>query len=184
MRTLPRSRPGAFLSALLATVPLLLASTLSAGPDAWSQTSTSSVRAPEYFSTFCESYGILSGSVNAPGATNGRYGTPSPGERFTFTATGVGTGTWRIVGDSAGAQTLASGGTFPGTLTFTVPPSLPVTGVGFYVDTYTGNGDTISGTCQETSSVDVPALSGWSQLALVLLLGSLGFVAFRLRRQG
>jgi hypothetical protein len=170
--------------AVLATFAVLLAPAIGADTsgDGWTPVSGAIGNSIEASSAFCRGYAPFSGIVIGPGSTNGKTGGSAPGEKFTLTATGVGIGTWRIVSDPTGATTLASGGVFPGTLTYTVPASPIPAGVGFYVDTYVGNGDTISGFC-ETNPPEIPALSGWSQLALVMLLGSLGFVAFRLRRQ-
>jgi len=131
----------------------------------------------EAVSQYCIDYSI-SGSVVAAGDTNGTYGPFTDEDSFTFTATGNGTGTWRIVGDPSGVQTLASGGTFPGTLTFQVPLGQTQDGVGFYVDSYTGEGDTISGTCNGVSRA-IPTLSNWSKVLMLVLLGSIGFAVFR-----
>lgn len=173
--------PVAFLAAMLLFVPSAFAAGVTG--DGWRPAGAAVPNVIDASSGFCLNYGIVSGSVIGPGSTAGEFGTPVAGEKFTFTATGVGVGTWRIVGDPGGVTTLASGGVFPGTLTYTVPASPLPTGVGFFVDTYAGNGDTISGVCQ-SNPIDIPTLSRWSLLALVLLLGSFGFVAFRLRRQG
>jgi len=98
-------------------------------------------------SAFCENYNI-SGPATAPGDTSGNFGAMEAGDTFTFTATGNGTGTWRIVGSPEGNPTYTAGGTFPGTLTYVVPAGgLMTDGMGYYVDSYTGTGDTISGSC-------------------------------------
>ena len=133
-------------------------------------------------SDFCANYNI-SGPATSPGSTSGDFGTMEAGDTFTFTATGNGTGTWRIVGGPDGNPTFASGGTFPGTLTYEVPPSGPVTdGMGFFVDTYTGEGDTISGSSGDDVSAPVPSLSSWSRILAVVLIGLFGFAAFQRRR--
>ena len=139
-----------WLMAILTAVPLLVASTAWAdAPDAgWSR------QVLRLSSTFCANYGV-SGIVTRPGDTGGDYGTPAAGDRFTFVATGNGTGTWRIVDDPSGVRTLTPGGVFPGSLTYTVPAGGMVTGVGFFVDTYAGNGDTITGSCTDSL---IPAL--------------------------
>ena len=95
-------------------------------------------------------------------------------------ATGTGTGTWRIVADAGGVTTLTAGGVFPGGLTYVVPASPIPPGVGFFVDTYVGNGDTITGTCTGPAN-SIPTLSEWAQIVLVMLLGMFGFAAYRRR---
>lgn len=162
--------------AIVAAVPLLVAST------GWAATADGGwTRQFLKISAFCANYAPLSGNVTGPGSTSGRVGTPAPGDRFHFVATGSGTGTWRIVGEPTGVTTLASGGVFPGTLNYEVPASPIPPGVGFYVDTYAGNGDTITGMCTGPAN-GIPALSGWAQIGLVMLLGLFGFAAYRLRR--
>ena len=171
----------------LAALLFLFTSAVSAGE--WGQ----EVQRPEKFepidsknkvmaSAFCTSYSI-SGTVSAPGDTNGSFGTMEAGDTFTFTATGNGTGTWRIVGDPSGAPTYTSGGTFPGTLTYEVPAGgLTTDGMGFYVDSYTGAGDTISGSCGNAASAPIPSLSFWSRILVVVLIGLIGFAAFQRKR--
>jgi hypothetical protein len=132
-------------------------------------------------SDFCNSYNI-SGPVSGPGSTNGTFGDVLAGDTFTFNATGNGTGTWRIVGDGGGIITYTSGGTFPGTLSYTFPADETGIGIGFYVDTYTGNGDTISSFCGDGEAVGVPTMTSWSQILMVALLGLLGLAAFRYAR--
>ena len=138
-------------------------------------------------SAFCENYN-LTGGATGPGDTSGDFGTMEPGDTFTFTATGNGTGTWRIVGDSSGDPTYTPGGTFPGTLTYEVPASGQVAaGIGFYVDSYTGAGDTISGSCGDSASAlspsaPIPSLSFWSRILVVVLIGLFGFAAFQRKR--
>lgn len=165
---------------------LLLFFVSSANADEWTPASSRADKPQTAaISDDCAAYGQLIGSVSGPGDTNGQFGNYTAGDSFEFIATGSGTGTWRIVGDPDGVQTLASGGTFPGTLTYTVPVGTTLTGAGFYVDSYTGPGDTIFGTCGDgipTVQVPVPATSFWSLLVLVMLLGLVGFVAFRRMR--
>lgn len=133
----------------------------------------------------CANYGILEGSVTGPGSTSGQFGIFTAPDSFIFTATGSGTGTWRIVGDPGGAQTLAAGGTFPGELAYSVPEGETIEGVGFYVDTYTGEVDTITGVCVGgapavmPANIPVPSLSLWSKMLMVMLLGLVGFAVFR-----
>lgn len=129
-------------------------------------------------SDFCNSYSI-SGEVTGPGDTSGNYGDVTAGDTFTFTATGGGTGTWRIVGDPGGSITYASGGVFPGTLTYQVTADALDVGVGYYVDTYTGESSTISSTCGDGPTVGVPSMSSWSLILMVFLLGVVGFSLYR-----
>ncbi len=167
-----------WLIAVLAAVPLLAtpgfaAVSASAG---WAP----KLSQPAAASSFCASYRIA-GAVSAAGNTNGALGTLTEGETFTFTATGAGTGTWRVVGDGGGVTTLLAGGTFPGTLSYTFHAPQIGPGVGFFVDSYTGTGDTITASCS-AAPVPVPTLAEWSQIALVLLVGLLGLAAIRQRR--
>ena len=112
-------------------------------------------------SEFCENYNV-SGPVTTPGSTNGSFGAMEAGDTFTFTATGNGTGTWRIVGDPSGDPTYTAGGVFPGTLTYVVPAGGQIAdGMGFYVDSYTGEGDTISGSCGGVASAPVHDRRGY-----------------------
>lgn len=131
-------------------------------------------------SDFCANYNI-SGQATAPGDTSGTFGTMGAGDAFTFTATGNGTGTWRIVADPNGITTYTPGGTFPGTLTYEVTAGA-VPGIGFYVDSYTGAGDTISGSCGDAVSAPIPSLSFWSRILVVVLIGLIGFAAFQRKR--
>jgi len=133
-------------------------------------------------SAFCESYNI-SGPATVPGDTSGTFGAMEAGDTFTFTATGNGTGTWRIVGSPSGDPTYTAGGTFPGTLTYVVPAGgLTTDGMGYYVDSYTGTGDTISGSCGDAASAPVPSLSFWSRILVVVFIGLFGFAAFQRKR--
>ena len=135
-------------------------------------------------SEFCANYNI-SGPATVPGDTSGSFGAMEAGDTFTFTATGNGTGTWRIVGEPDGTPTYTPGGTFPGTLTYVVPAGgqLPG-GMGYYVDSYTGAGDTISGSCGDAlvPSAPVPSLSFWSRILGVGLIGVIGFAALQRKR--
>ena len=176
----------------LAALLFLFTSAVSAGE--WGQ----EVQRPERFepidskskvkaSVYCANYNI-SGQATAPGDTSGDFGTMEAGDTFTFTATGNGTGTWRIVGDPSGVPTYTPGGTFPGTLTYVVPAGgQTADGMGFYVDSYTGAGDTISGSCGDAvsalvPSAPVPSLSFWSRILVVVLIGLIGFAAFQRKR--
>ncbi len=176
----------------LVALLFLFSSAVSAGE--WGQ----EVQRPEKFepidskskvmaSTFCTTYSI-SGPVTAPGDTSGDFGAMEAGDTFTFTATGNGTGTWRIVGNPEGDLTYTPGGTFPGTLTYEVPAGgLTDGGMGYYVDSYTGTGDTISGSCGDAvsalvPSAPIPSLSFWSRILVVVLIGLIGFAAFQRKR--
>ena len=162
--------------AILTAVPLLVASTVGAtAPDnGWTRQFLK-------VSAFCANYAPFSGNVTGPGSTGGKLGAAAPGDTFMLVASGPGTGTWRIVADPAGATTLTPGGVFPGTLFYVVPAGGSTTGVGFFVDTYAGNGTTITGSCQGPAN-GIPTLSAWAQMALAMLLGIFGFAAYRLRR--
>lgn len=169
-----------------ATTMLLFLLASSANAAGWGQSlrqvekagSTNKIQA--VISNDCANY-YVTGNVTAPGNTNGDYGTWNPGDTFTFTATGNGTGSWRIVGDPSGSITYVSGGTFPGTLSLVVPGGGIGDGVGFYVDSYTGEGDTITGTCGMAQAAPIPASSQWNRILLILLLGLVGLAAFRRR---
>ena len=161
---------------------LLFTSAVNAGEWGLAESEPGDPKSTILASAFCESYNI-SGSATVPGDTNGTFGTMEAGDTFTFTATGNGTGTWRIVGDPSGNPTYTPGGTFPGTLIYVVPASGQIaTGMGFYVDSHTGTGDTISGTCGGAASAPVPSLSFWSRILVVVLIGLIGFAAFRRKR--
>lgn len=143
--------------------------------DSWSGSDRNGAKAGTSLesSDFCQSY-FISGSVTGPGSTNGSFGDTEPGDHFVFNATGNGTGSWRIVGDPEGSVTFASGGTFPGTLTFTVQElGFLAPGVGFYVDDYTGDGDEIQGYCGDIPN-PVPTASTWALWLLVLAVGMFG----------
>jgi len=142
---------------------------------------TEKPRQQAYGFRFCNSYNI-SGTIEGPGSTSGNFGDVLAGDTFRFTTTGNGTGTWRIVGDPEGGITYISGGTFPGTLSYTFPADETGIGIGFYVDTYTGNGDTISGTCGDGEASGIPAMASWSQILMIALLGLFGLAAFRYAR--
>jgi hypothetical protein len=117
----------------------------------------------------CGSFATLSSTFQAaPGFTNGIFGVPLPGEVFRVNVVGPGTGTFRIVGDPAGALTLAGPATVPGTLVFTAPYTPPPTlaGVGFFFDAGAGT-VTLGASC---SPPQVPALNRWGLLALILAL--------------
>lgn len=147
-------------------------------PQRLAQSGTTSPPSKVMASQPCTSYSI-NDNIDSAGDTWGFVQGFTGGDFFTFTATGNGTGTWRIVGDGGGAQTLASGGTFPGTLTFEVPTGQVQPGVGYYVDSYSGTGDTITASCGSSPHIPIPTQSTWSLLLMVMLLGLIGFAAFR-----
>lgn len=161
---------------------LLFTSTVNAAEWGLAESEPGDPKSTILASEFCENYNI-SGPATVPGDTSGNFGTMEPGDTFTFTATGNGTGTWRIVGDSDGDPTYTSGGTFPGTLTYVVPASGQMAaGIGYYVDSYTGTGDTISGSCGDAASAPIPSLSFWSRILVVVFIGLFGFAAFQRKR--
>lgn len=162
---------------------LLFTSEVSAGEWGLADSGSNNPKSTILASAFCANYNI-SGPVSGPGDIGGSDGAMEAGDTFTFTATGNGTGTWRIVGDPSGIVTYTPGGTFPGTLTYEVPAGgQTAAGIGFYVDSYTGAGDTISASCGDAVSAPVPSLSFWSRILVVMLIGLVGFAAFRRKRE-
>ncbi|HET9049903.1 MAG TPA: hypothetical protein VFN29_13195 [Chiayiivirga sp.] len=132
----------------------------------------------------CAGFDLISGDYPAAaGLTNGMTGTPEAGETYSITVSGPGTGSFRLVGDSAGLITFAGPTNVPATLTYTIPSGpLPVglQGVGFFFDS--GAGDvTVSATCS-TPAITVPASSFTTQwlLGAFLLVGG-GFWLARMR---
>jgi len=161
---------------------LLFTSAVNAGEWGLTESEPGDPKSTILASEFCANYNI-SGQATVPGDTNGSFGSMEAGDTFTFTATGNGTGTWRIVGDPSGDPTYTAGGAFPGTLTYVVPAGgQAANGMGFYVDSYTGAGDTISGSCGGAVSAPVPSLSFWSRILVVMLIGLFGFAAFQRKR--
>lgn len=168
---------------------LLLLSTANLHAGGWGQGIQKSGKAgsadnkTEAVSGSCSNY-FISGQVTQANDTNGSYGSFAVGDTFTFIATGNGTGTWRVVGDPEGSITYASGGAFPGTLIYTIPAGQSADGIGmgFYVDSYTGEGDTITGSCGEPSR-SVPALGFWTRMLLVLSLGLAALAVFRRKQR-
>jgi hypothetical protein len=131
----------------------------------------------------CDQMASLSATGQVAGSTNGQFGYIGLGKVVTMTASlnTATAGTFRIVGDPAGAVTLAGPSPIPGTLTYvgtgTVPPG--GVGVGFFVDTATGGTVNVNVTCAAPVTA-VPATSHTSLLlmaALLLLAG--GFAVHR-----
>lgn len=125
----------------------------------------------------------ISGTASGAGATSGIPGVFSPGERVTISAT-LGTATaatYRIVGEPAGAVTLAGPANVPGSLSYTVtgplpPPSI---GIGWFLDTTNGTVN-ITATCALAPVEPVPTLSTYGLVATMLLL--VAFAGWRTRR--
>jgi hypothetical protein len=169
-------------AALVSSTALLAAVACSTAFSAtWVQPRTPSLAAT---SGVCASFSTLSGDYAVgPGATNGVYGTPDPGEKFTVTFSGSGSGSFRIVGDPGGTVTLSGPANAPGTLTYIVggsPTGAP--GVGFYFDSGSGS-LTLQASCLSPTTRPAPAL-GARALALLgalLALAGIGF-ARRSRR--
>ena len=137
-------------------------------------------------SSICAQFSILSGDYTAAaGSTNGYYGTAQPGEQFTMTFSGTGTGSFRIVGNPAGTITLSGPGPAPGTLTYTEgsSPAPGAQGIGFYFDS--GEGSlTLQASCRSPITHPAPALGarGLALLAGLLVLVGVSF-ARRVRRR-
>lgn len=127
----------------------------------------------------------LSASGLGVGHTNGDVGTLGAGESVTMTAS-LGTaasGSFRIVGDPGGVNTLAGPSAIPGTLTFTSNGTLPGTsiGVGYFIDA--ANGGTVN--IAVTSSCvlqPVPTTSTNTLLIIAACLALGGVTALYLRR--
>lgn len=131
----------------------------------------------------CAQFSLLSSTLTAaPGITNGFFGVPQIGQTYTVAVIGPGTGTFRIVGDPAGAITYAGPTTVPGTLNFrvTAPPPAGAAGIGFFFDAGAGT-VTVGASCGASS---VPAGNGWGTGILVGLTGLVALAAlFRRRKQ-
>jgi hypothetical protein len=136
-------------------------------------------------SSACATFSILSGDYSVgPGSTNGVYGAPQPGERFTLTFSGEGAGSFRVVGDPAGSVTLSGPANAPGTLTYTAGGSFPggAIGVGFYFDSGSGS-QTLQASCVPPTK-PAPALGGRGLALLGGLLALAGLVFARRSRRG
>jgi hypothetical protein len=144
-------------------------------PKAPSQTAASDV---------CLNFSTLSGDYEVgAGATNGTYGTPLPGERFTVSFSGSGTGSFRVVGDPGGTVTLSGPATAPGTLTYIAggSPVSGAVGVGFYFDSGSGT-LTLQASCLGTMH-PAPALGTRGFAVLSALLALAGAVSVRRSRR-
>ncbi|MBS0438248.1 MAG: hypothetical protein JSS33_02455 [Proteobacteria bacterium] len=124
-------------------------------------------------STVCTNFsGISFTGAVAPGATNGMVGTPQVGEIYTITVSGPGTGSFRIVGDAAGALTYAGPASVPGALSYAITASTTLSqGVGYYFDSGSGT-VTLTAACVATAAT--PALGAWGIVGLASLLALLG----------
>jgi hypothetical protein len=130
----------------------------------------------------CSQMANLSATGVSAGGTNGNFGYIGQGETVTMTATrNTATGgTFRIVGDPAGAVTLAGPSPIPGTLTYLGTGAVPPggVGVGYFIDTAVGGTVNIAVSC---SLQPVPTTSPQSLLVLaVLLLAAGGYAARRI----
>lgn len=161
---------------VFAVVTLAAATAVSAQSSGWTQRGQGV--------DVCTSFPLISGTiVAAAGATAGIVGLPGVGEIYQISVTGPGTGTFRIVGDAAGAVTYAGPANVPATLSYTVTSStLPVgaIGVGYFFSAGAGN-VTIAASCSRAA---VPGLGAWGSglLGLLVALGGLAGVALVRRR--
>lgn len=120
-------------------------------------------------SDVCLQLPALSANGLDTGDTNGDFGRLAAGESVTMTAT-LGTaasGTFRIVGDPVGTNTLAGPSGIPGTLTFTSTGTLPGTsvGVGWFIDA--ANGGTVN--IAVSSSCIIPTIPTTSTSTLLIM---------------
>jgi hypothetical protein len=142
--------------------------------DPWSRAGARASAPPS--GDVCSQLPGLSATGLLAGDTNGDFGTLAAGESVTMTATlgTAGSGSFRIVGDPGGVDTLAGPASIPGTLTFVSNGALPggSVGVGYFIDTAAGGTVDIA---VKSSCVpaQVPATSV-STLALIAALITLG----------
>jgi len=167
---------------LASSAALLAAVACSPAPAAtWVQPKSPSQTAA---SDVCLNFSTLSGDYEVgAGATNGTYGTPLPGERFTVSFSGSGTGSFRVVGDPSGTVTLAGPANAPGTLTYIAGGSAMsgAVGVGFYFDSGSGT-LTLQASCSGTTH-PAPALGTRALTLLGALLALAGAVSVRRSRR-
>jgi hypothetical protein len=132
----------------------------------------------------CATIGSLSQTGLTTGSTNGIVGaTLAQGEIITMSTTlGTATGgTFRIVADSGGVNTLAGPSPIPGTLRFSGVPLPPGSqGIGFFIDSATGGTVNLTASCALQS---IPTLSENMLMALGALLLLAG-AAVLVRRRG
>lgn len=102
--------------------------------------------------------------------TAGMSTAPSSGEVYTVSVRGHGAATFRIVGDSSGATTLAGPATAPATLTFTVGATAPG-GVGYYFDSASGI-ESLDASCAQAAAPG--AIPDSERAALINLFNSAG----------
>jgi len=167
--------------AAISTATLLAAVTCSTAFSAeWLRRAAPSAGAE---SSICANFSSISGDIEVtPGKTYGYYGTPQPGEKFTFSFSGSGTGSFRIVGDPAGSVTLAGPATAPGSLSYTASNPLPsgTVGVGFYFDSGSGS-LSVQASCTSPSTRPAPAIGARGLVLLGALLALAG-IAFSRRK--
>lgn len=135
-------------------------------------------------STPCTEISSISGDydLGEGNYTNGIFGTPQAGERFRFTFSGAGSGSFRIVGDPGGVVTLAGPTAAPGTLVYTAGTTFPsnAVGVGFFFDS--GQGIvTLSASCLANAR-PAPALGAPALALLGGLIALAGACLARRRR--
>ena len=132
----------------------------------------------------CQNFSLLSGTVTAAaGLTSGIVGPVQVGETYQVSVAGPGTGTFRIVGDPAGAVTYAGPANVPASLSYTVNTATPpagAVGVGYFFTAGAGT-VTITASCARGG---IPTLDTWSRalLGLLVALGGVAGVAFMRRR--
>jgi hypothetical protein len=105
----------------------------------------------------CASIAGISGVYNS-GDTNGTFGTINAGEVVSVTISlgTATTGSFRIVGDPAGAITLGGPGAIPGTLTFSGTLPSGAVGIGFFIDSANGT-VIVTASCSGGDEPRVPA---------------------------
>jgi hypothetical protein len=144
--------------------------------------SPSFAQAPQFV---CGQIASLTANGLVAGNTNGIFGILRAGETVTMAATlGTATaGTFRIVGDPAGAVTLAGPASIPGTLTYGGTGGFPpgAVGVGYFIDTATGGNVNIRASCAAGA---VPTTSQTTLMAMAALLLILGVGVLYRRRGG
>ena len=132
----------------------------------------------------CGQISTLTANGVPAGFTNGIFSILRVGETVTIKATpGTATaGTFRIVGDPAGATTFAGPTTIPGTLVYNGTGSFPpgAGGVGYFIDTAIGGNVNIQATCDANAIPTTSQTALIAMAALMLLLG--GGLLYRRRR--
>lgn len=137
----------------------------------------------------CATYALTAAVKGTDGRTNVQV---AVGDTFSFTMAPVTatSASWRIVNDNTGspASTLVSGGTLPGTLTYTVTANSTIN-IGYYLDTLNPVDGTasIAASCRSGGATAqnakaVPSLSEWGLLLTSAALALGTFVALRRRK--